>query len=60
MSDARIQPAQRINRLPPYLFARINALKLAKRRQGIDIIDLGHVRDGGERRSASTVHCGRF
>ncbi len=41
MSDARIQPAQRISRLPPYLFARINALKLAKRRQGIDIIDLG-------------------
>ena len=36
-----IQPAERIKRLPPYLFARLNALKLAKRRQGVDIIDLG-------------------
>jgi len=27
--------------LPPYLFARINALKHHKRQQGIDIIDLG-------------------
>ncbi len=36
-----IQPAERIKRLPPYLFARLNALKLAKRRQGADIIDLG-------------------
>jgi len=36
-----IQPAERIKRLPPYLFARLNALKLTKRRQGVDIIDLG-------------------
>ena len=28
-------------RLPPYLFARLNALKLQKRRAGADIIDLG-------------------
>jgi alanine-synthesizing transaminase len=41
MSDFRIQPSQRISRLPPYLFARINALKHKKRQQGIDIIDLG-------------------
>ena len=37
----RIQPAERIKRLPPYLFGRLNALKLAKRRAGVDIIDLG-------------------
>lgn len=37
----KIEPAQRILRLPPYLFARLNALKLQKRRQDIDVIDLG-------------------
>ena len=36
-----IEPAQRITRLPPYLFGRINALKLAKRQAGVDLIDLG-------------------
>ncbi|GMU21452.1 MAG: aminotransferase [Phycisphaerae bacterium] len=41
MSDFQIQPSQRISRLPPYLFARINALKHQKRQQGVDIIDLG-------------------
>jgi alanine-synthesizing transaminase len=41
MSEFKIEPAQRITRLPPYLFAKINALKLAKRQQGADIIDLG-------------------
>jgi alanine-synthesizing transaminase len=41
MADFKIQPAQRIKRLPPYLFGRLNALKLEKRRQDIDIIDLG-------------------
>jgi len=41
MAEFRIQPSQRISRLPPYLFARINALKHKKRQQGIDIIDLG-------------------
>ncbi|MHC4265760.1 MAG: aminotransferase class I/II-fold pyridoxal phosphate-dependent enzyme [Planctomycetota bacterium] len=37
----KIEPAQRIKRLPPYLFGRLNSLKLAKRQQGADIIDLG-------------------
>lgn len=41
MSDYKIEPDQRITRLPPYLFGRLNALKLAKRQQGADIIDLG-------------------
>lgn len=39
--EFKIEPAGRIKRLPPYLFARLNALKLAKRRAGADIIDLG-------------------
>lgn len=41
MSDFEVQPSERIRRLPPYLFARINALKHQKRQQGVDIIDLG-------------------
>ncbi len=48
MSTYKIEPAQRIKRLPPYMFARLNALKLAKRQQGADIIDLamGNPMDG--------------
>jgi len=38
---AAFRPASRIQRLPPYLFGRLNALKYAKRQEGIDIIDLG-------------------
>jgi len=41
MAEFKIEPAQRIKRLPPYLFGRLNALKLAKRQAGADIIDLG-------------------
>lgn len=41
MAEFVIQPAERVKRLPPYLFGRINALKLEKRRQDIDVIDLG-------------------
>ncbi len=41
MAEFKVEPAQRIKRLPPYLFGRLNALKLAKRRAGADIIDLG-------------------
>lgn len=41
MSEFNFKPAQRLTRLPPYLFGRINALRHAKRQQGIDIIDLG-------------------
>ncbi|MDH5526612.1 MAG: alanine transaminase [Nitrospirota bacterium] len=32
---------QRIKRLPPYVFATVNALKMEARRRGEDIIDLG-------------------
>jgi len=41
MDEFKIETAERIKRLPPYLFARINALKLRKRQEGVDIIDLG-------------------
>ena len=37
----RIEVSDRVKRLPPYLFARINALKFQKRRSGADVIDLG-------------------
>src|SRR5437763_3244423 len=37
----RIDVAERVKRLPPYLFGRINDLKYRKRRAGVDIIDLG-------------------
>src|SRR6266550_3884304 len=36
-----IEVSTRIRRLPPYLFARLNALKADKRRAGADVIDLG-------------------
>jgi alanine-synthesizing transaminase len=36
-----IDVADRVKRLPPYLFGKINALKYQKRRAGVDIIDLG-------------------
>ncbi|MGL4555120.1 MAG: aminotransferase class I/II-fold pyridoxal phosphate-dependent enzyme [Gemmataceae bacterium] len=37
----QVNVADRVKRLPPYLFGKINALKLAKRRAGIDVLDLG-------------------
>src|SRR6516164_2287940 len=36
-----IAVAERVKRLPPYLFGKINELKSRKRRAGLDIIDLG-------------------
>jgi alanine-synthesizing transaminase len=37
----QVQVADRVTRLPPYLFGKINDLKYRKRRAGVDIIDLG-------------------
>jgi len=37
----QIEVAERVKRLPPYLFAHINAVKYQKRRAGDDVIDLG-------------------
>ncbi len=41
MRGIEIKPADKMHRLPPYLFGRINALKHQMRQQGADIIDLG-------------------
>jgi alanine-synthesizing transaminase len=43
MSDQpfKIDVSQRISRLPPYLFGRINKMKYEMRVAGVDIIDLG-------------------
>lgn len=41
MSQFKIQLAERINKLPPYVLARVNALLHAKRKAGADVIDLG-------------------
>jgi alanine-synthesizing transaminase len=40
-SPFRIDVAERVKRLPPYLFGKINDLKYRKRREGVDVIDLG-------------------
>ena len=37
----KVQLSERVLRLPPYLFARINTLLYQKRRAGNDVIDLG-------------------
>src|SRR5215470_5486169 len=37
----KIELAHRIRELPPYLFARIDALKNEERKKGKDLIDLG-------------------
>ena len=36
-----IEVSGRIRRLPPYLFGKLNAMRDTKRRQGVDVIDLG-------------------
>src|SRR5262245_43654690 len=36
-----VEVSERMKRLPPYLFARINAMMYQKRRAGADVIDLG-------------------
>ncbi len=37
----RVRFAERMNQLPPYLFGMINKMKMEKRWQGDDVIDLG-------------------
>ena len=39
--DFNIARSSRMYRLPPYVFAQVNALKMERRRAGEDIIDLG-------------------
>ena len=40
-NEVTIRFADRMNQLPPYLFGMINKIKMEKRWQGIDVIDLG-------------------
>lgn len=42
-----IKPAQRLDALPPYVFARLDELKAKAREQGVDLIDLGMGNPGG-------------
>ncbi|MFC1896136.1 LL-diaminopimelate aminotransferase, partial [Thermodesulfobacteriota bacterium] len=37
----RIEKAERLKRLPPYLFKDLDAKKAEVRKQGMDVIDLG-------------------
>ena len=39
--DYTINVAERLRRLPPYLFGRLNKIKFERRRAGVDLIDLG-------------------
>src|ERR1041385_8973446 len=39
-NDDFIRLSERMGRLPPYLFGKINALKDKKRREGADVIDM--------------------
>ncbi|MDR3205150.1 MAG: aminotransferase class I/II-fold pyridoxal phosphate-dependent enzyme [Deltaproteobacteria bacterium] len=41
MSPSDLFEFQRMNRLPPYVFAQVNEFKMAARRAGADIVDLG-------------------
>ncbi len=41
LPDQQLEVAPRVRALPPYLFGKINELKYRKRRDGIDVIDLG-------------------
>src|SRR5512136_302424 len=41
MNDLNIAQFSRMRRLPPYVFAQVNALKMERRRAGEDIIGLG-------------------
>ena len=40
-NEVTIRFAERMKQLPPYLFGMINKIKMEKRWQGIDVIDLG-------------------
>lgn len=42
-----LQPAERVRRLPPYVFARLDELKARARERGLDLIDLGMGNPGG-------------
>ncbi|NJK64924.1 MAG: aspartate aminotransferase [Synechococcaceae cyanobacterium SM2_3_1] len=41
MTSFSLTPAERLHKLPPYVFARLDELKVRAREQGLDLIDLG-------------------
>lgn len=41
MGEGIVRFAQRMEQLPPYLFGMINKMRMDKRAQGLDVIDLG-------------------
>ncbi len=41
MSEFRPEVADRLQRLPPYMFGKLNQMRYEKRKAGVDIIDLG-------------------
>ena len=41
MNNFIVEPSKRIKTLPPYLFAKIDAMKDEVKKRGVDIIDLG-------------------
>ena len=53
----KIELANRIRELPPYLFARIDALKNEERKKGKDLIDLG-IGDPDLPTTRENPHCG--
>ena len=44
--ELNIEKAERLKRLPPYLFKEIDRQKEEVRAKGVDIIDLGRGRSG--------------
>jgi len=42
-----LKPAERLDSLPPYVFARLDELKANARAEGVDLIDLGMGNPGG-------------
>ena len=47
----------RIKRLPPYVFAEVNAMKAKERAAGADIIDFGM--GNPDQPASAKSHCGR-
>jgi LL-diaminopimelate aminotransferase len=41
LTSFSLTPAERLHKLPPYVFARLDELKVRAREQGLDLIDLG-------------------
>ena len=51
--------AKRLDNLPPYLFAQIDAIKAQKRAEGVDLIDLGVGDPDLATPAHSLMHCAK-